>query len=165
LIAIQLWIASLVSYYTLYMHIRYLGGDFFVNSVTFGICEVSACAVGAFLTVKLGTKRSYLISFFMAASSSVFYLLFRNSHSHVLPLVLAVSGFSIVWACNVNWNGNAVLFPVIFASSTNGLCNLFGRLGCALAPQLAELPQPVPMSVITGMCFYAGLLSLALRLN
>lgn len=62
LIAIVLWVVSLMSYYTVYFHIRYLGGDFFINVVVFGTCEVSAYGLGGFITNRIGTKPSYLAS-------------------------------------------------------------------------------------------------------
>lgn len=100
--------------------------------VTFGGCEVAAYAFGGLITSKIGIKASYFGSFSLSVGATVCYLL--STDPEMMPLVLAAAGFGIVWACNVNWNGNAVFFPVIYASSTNGICNLFGRLASIIAP-------------------------------
>lgn len=165
LIAIVLWVVSLMSYYTVYFHIRYLGGDFFINVVVFGTCEVSAYALGGFITSLIGTKPSYLASQGLAIISTCLYLWLRSDHPYLTPVVLAAAGFGIVWACNINWNGNAQFFPVIYASSTNGICNFFGRISSAVAPQLSEISQPYPMIIIALSCLLGCFLSVFLKLS
>ena len=134
LIAIVLWVSNLLSYYTVYFHIRYLGGDYFFNILAFGGCEVAAYAIGAVITAKIGFKASYCTSHIITIVAALLYMALKDNYTDLLPLVMALAGFGIVWGCNVNWNGNALLFPVIYASSTNGICNLFGRFASALAP-------------------------------
>ena len=109
MIAVYLWTASLMAYYSVYFHVRHLGGDFFLNIVVFSTCEISAYALGGYLTTKIGTKVSLYLSFLLASSSTLLYLLLPV---HWTALSLAAAGFGIVWACNINWNGNALLFPV-----------------------------------------------------
>jgi len=107
-----------------------------VNTLVFGGCEVTAYAIGSFITNKIGMKASFVCSFMLAVLSTIVYLFIRNSEGlqNYTAISLAAAGFGIVWACNINWNGNAAIFPVIFASSTNGICNIFGRLWSSLAP-------------------------------
>ena len=157
-IAVFSWTACLLAYYTVYFHIRYLGGDFFINVLVFGTCEVSAYAIGQYFTSYIGNKKSLGASFGLAVISTIIYLVVRDNHPFLTPLSLAAAGFGIVWACNINWNGNALLFPVIYASSTNGICQLFSRFACIMAPQLAEFPQPYPMLIISVFCLIALIL-------
>jgi hypothetical protein len=157
-IAVFSWTACLLAYYTVYFHIRYLGGDFFINVLVFGTCEVSAYAIGQYFTSYIGNKKSLGASFGLAVISTIIYLVVRDNHPFLTPLSLAAAGFGIVWACNINWNGNALLFPVIYASSTNGICQLFSRFACIMAPQLAEFPQPYPMLIISVFCLVALIL-------
>jgi Na+/melibiose symporter-like transporter len=136
IISICLWSASQASYYTVYFHIRYLPGDLFWNTLVFACCEVSAYFIGSILTKKIGIKPSLVASFLLAIASTGVYLLIRNNEKlqNLTAVALAAAGFGIVWACSINWNGNASFFPVIYASSTNGICNLFGRLSASIAP-------------------------------
>ena len=68
------------------------------------------------------------------------YLFLRNDYPQLIPVFLLVSNFGTSWCINIDWSANAKLFPVIFTSSTNGICNLFARLFNIFAPQFAELP-------------------------
>ena len=136
MISIFLWSASLAAYYTVYFHIRYLPGDLFLKTLVFAGCEVSAYLIGNMFTKKIGMKASFVASFMLAVLSTIVYLIIKDQKAlqNYTAISLAAAGFGIVWACNVNWNGNAAIFPVIFASSTNGICNIFGRLSSSLAP-------------------------------
>ncbi|TNV79478.1 hypothetical protein FGO68_gene17792 [Halteria grandinella] len=162
ILAIIIWSTVLLGYYTIYFHIRYLGGDFFFNSVAFGGTELTAYFFGSMITQRVGVKNSFTISLLMTAFSGLMYALFRSSHPELLPLVLACGGFGVVWGCNICWNSNATLFPVVFSSSTNGVCNLFGRFACAVAPQVAEGKQPYPMLIIAASSLMAAFCSRAL---
>jgi hypothetical protein len=71
-----------------------------------------------------------------------------------LLLLGSFYGFSSV--VSLNWVATPYLFPVIYASSTQGLCNVLARLATILAPQLAELPQPIPMIIVTCLGLLAG---------
>ena len=139
-IAVVLWIAGLVGYYTVYFHITHLGGDYFYNILAFGIIEILAYGVTGLLTVRFGTKKGYIGSFVLTVLAVVPYLLVWEHHPEYLPAVLALAAFGIIWTMNINWNGNAALFPTIFASSANGLCNLAGRSSSAFSPQISQLP-------------------------
>lgn len=121
-IAVFSWTACLLAYYTVYFHIRFLGGDFFINIIVFGSCEVSAYAIGQYISSYIGTKKSLGASFGLTVFSTIIYLVVREDHPFLTPICLAAAGFGIVWGCNINWNGNSLLFPVIYASSTNGIC-------------------------------------------
>jgi len=121
-IAIVQWVSNLLSYYTVYFNIRHLNGDYFFNTLAFGACELAAYGFGAYLTSKFGLKVSLQTSFTLTFAATILYLLVKDDYAELLPIVLAIAGFGIIWGCNNNWNGNATLFPVIYASSTNGIC-------------------------------------------
>ncbi len=131
-----MWSSSLCAYFTVYFHIRYLPGDLFVNTLVFSCCEVTAYAIGSYLTLKFGMKTSLVSSYMMAVLSTIVYIFIRGDPElkNYTAVALAAAGFGIVWACNINWNGNAALFPVIYSSSTNGICNFFGRLMSSISP-------------------------------
>ena len=62
-----------------------------------------------------------------------------------------------------NWMANARLFPVIFASSTNGLASFFARSLNILAPQVAELNDPIPFLLIGSLAVTAAIASVFLK--
>jgi Na+/melibiose symporter-like transporter len=79
MISIYLWSASLVAYYTVYFHIRYLPGDLFINTLVFAGCEVTAYMIGSMITKKIGMKPSFVCSFMLAVFSTIVYLFIRDN--------------------------------------------------------------------------------------
>lgn len=79
LISIFLWSACLASYFSIYFHLRYLPGDLFLNNMVFAGCEVTAYAIGTFITKKIGIKPSYVCGFMLPVLSTIAYLFIRNS--------------------------------------------------------------------------------------
>lgn len=77
MIAVFSWVASQLAYYTIYFHIRHLGGDFFINIVVFSVCELSAYAIGQYITSKIGIKKSLAASYALAVLSAIMYLKIR----------------------------------------------------------------------------------------
>jgi hypothetical protein len=82
---------------------------------------------------------------------STIYIFTGPDQYYLVPLLLlgAFYGYSSVVLCN--WISTPVLFPVIFSSTAIGICNVLARLATILAPQVAELEQPLPMIIISVM--------------
>ncbi len=51
------------------------------------------------------------------------------------------------------------LFPIVFATTTMGLCNIVARSVTIFAPVFAEVPYPVPAITFAGMSLLAALLA------
>mmetsp|Transcript_7783 Transcript_7783/g.7245 ORF Transcript_7783/g.7245 Transcript_7783/m.7245 type:complete len:83 (+) Transcript_7783:30-278(+) len=52
--------------------------------------------------------------------------------------------FGMSGAFNLIYIANATLFPPILAATAIGVCNLFARVAAMLAPEVAEMPDPIP---------------------
>ena len=104
-----------------------------------GVSEVCANVITGVIFDKLGLKKTYMISYVSGVICSFVYIAFGHEHEIMIPFLLlgAFYGFSSV--VMLNWVATPYLFPVIYASSTQGLCNVLARLATILAPQLAEL--------------------------
>jgi Na+/melibiose symporter-like transporter len=126
------------NYYLIYFQLKYMRGDFYLNTLATSCSELLAYILSGLILTRLGLKLSYLFSFFIVICGSLLYFFLRESHEHLTPLLLIAASFGISSSLNIDWNGNAVIFPVIYASSTNGICNLFARLSNIMAPQVAE---------------------------
>jgi hypothetical protein len=138
-------------------------GDFFINNMVSACSDIVAYIVSGIFIERLGLRPSYLSSFTVCFIGAGLYLAFRNGHPSLVPLFLLVSNFGTSWCVNIDWNANAMLFPVIYSSSTNGFCNLFARLSNILAPQFAEFTQPTPILIFTGTCAVGAILSVFLK--
>lgn len=64
----------------------------------------------------------------------------------------------------VNWIATPHLFPVLYTSSTQGLCNFISRLVAILAPLVAEVVvQPYPMVIVSVMGGIAAFMAFFLK--
>ena len=164
-IVVVIWVANLLGYYTVYFHLRYLEGDYFSNVLAFGGCEAFAYSIAGILTPKLGLRVSHVLQLSLIVLGALSYLVLKQPHPELLPIALGLASLGINWGCSCNWNGNVQIFPVIYAASTNGICNLFGRFASALAPLLAEAAPPKPMMTIMGVCLVGAALSVRLKVG
>ena len=138
-------------------------GDFYLNTLAVSCSELLAYVLSGLILTRLGLKYSYFFSFFIVICGSLLYLILRESHEHLTPLLLIAASFGISASLNIDWNGNALIFPVIYASSTNGICNLFARMSNIMAPQAAELQQPTPLVIVAVLSLIGFLLSGSLQ--
>ena len=116
---------------------------------------------------KWGVRRTMTIFFTMAIVGS-FPVIFsegasENYRDYVVPVCLFVmnSGVSASFA-NI-YVGHLDLFPVVFASTSMGFCNIIARFTTIFAPMVAEVDQPVPEIIFTTVCVIAAVVSLFVR--
>ena len=77
----------------------------------------------------------------------------------VLPLSLLVCEFGCAGQfCNL-YLAHLDLFPLVFATTTMGVCNIVARSVTIFAPIFAEIPYPVPMITFMIMSLVAALLA------
>lgn len=133
-----LWIVGTFNTYLIFFQIKYMKGDFYVNTIVSAGSDIVAYTAAGLLIDRLGLKPYYLTSFVVCCIGATMYILFRNDNPSLIPIFLLVRNFGNSWCLNIEGNANAMLFPVIFTSSTNGICNLLSRLTNILAPQFAE---------------------------
>ena len=58
---------------------------------------------------------------------------------------------------------NNRLFPTLFYGSSFMFCNFVARFSAVLGPQLAELPQPVPVIFLMAMSIMSLVVTLFMR--
>jgi len=118
---------------------KYIKGDIFTNSIVSSVSEVSAYLISGALYDKIGTRISFIISFFIAVVGSVFYINRGENHEALIPVMVLGAKFGISASFNVVYLSNG-LFPALYSSTTFGICNFFARFASMLSPQVAELP-------------------------
>ncbi len=128
------WIVASFSYFMTYFQIRYLTGDVFVNTIAAAVSEMMAHMISGILYDKLGIKGSYFIYFLIGSIGSILYLTVGTLNESVTPYLLFLAEYGISSSCMMNWLSNARLFPVIYASTTNGIASIFARFSNILAP-------------------------------
>ena len=129
-----LWVIATFNYYLVYFQIKYMKGDFYINAIVSSCTEMLSYTVSGFLLNILGIKFGYLLSFSTAIIGGALYVTLQASYESLTPIFLFLASFGTGCALNIDWNINSILFPVIFSSSTNGICNVFARISNSLAP-------------------------------
>ena len=159
------WIVGSFAYFIIIFQMKYINGDFYVNLVVTSISEMCAYYLTGVIYQKLGIKTTYFVSHFIGVAGCLLYVVLSPLYPHLVPFLLLGSAFGFCSACMVNWLANEQLFPVIYASSTNGICSFFSRISAFLSPQIAEIDQPFPMIVVVMAGTFAAILSSFLNVN
>ena len=136
-IYIWTWIVASFSYYLTYFFIKYLEGDVFTNTIGAALSEMIGYIVTGFIYEVLGLKTSYVVHFLLGALGSALYLFVVPHHPDVTPIILLFTVYGLSSNCIDNWLSNSRLFPVIYASTTNGIASFFARFLNILVPQVA----------------------------
>lgn len=116
--------------------------------------------ISAFLYKYLGAKPTFFMAFCLAFSGSILYLTVGKSYPDFVPFMLLLGKFGLSISFNLIFLVNSI-FPVIYSTTTMGLCAFFSRSANTLSPIIAELPAPTPMiffSCMTGTSIFICLL-------
>ena len=90
-------------------------------------------------------------------------MIFFNAEGALIAVFVLFAKFGISFAFNISYLSTPQMFPTALCATAYGICNLFARLSTVIAPELAEAPDPVPMSIFSIMCIGAAFLPLFLR--
>ena len=133
-----IWLSTSFNYYL----IQYLINSFeavYMSAIGSSIADIAAITVSAFLYERYGIKAN--ISMANAASTIggiliLFYAL-QHQKSWSFPVLVMFTKFGVTFTFNVLYISHVSLFPVLFAATALGLCNMVARLFSAISPILA----------------------------
>ncbi|TNV80154.1 hypothetical protein FGO68_gene7510 [Halteria grandinella] len=145
------WITGIFAYYSIYFQLKYFEGDIYTNVIIAGASEMCSNFITGLIFAKLGVTRTYLLSYFFGITCSTLFIFLSPSYEYLVPLILLGAFYGYSSVVLVNWISTPQLFPVIYSSSAIGVCNVFARFATIVAPQVAEIEQPIPMVVISVM--------------
>lgn len=157
------WAACAFSYYMVGFYVKYIPGDIYTNVIIAQISDVSSSFIGGYIANRIGSKQTLILSF---ATASVFGLAMNyvNPSNTMLTLIcLLFAKFGCSSAFTLVYNITAEYFPVKYASSIFGACNVVSRITAAFAPMIAEAAPPIPMTIFASLCFASMLATLKLK--
>jgi len=79
--------------------------------------------------------------------------------------MILATRFGVSGSFNICYLANAQLFPSIFAGTAIGICNFFAKMSTVIAPLLAEVPDPAPMSVFAVLTGLAAITALFIQVE
>eukprot|EP00347_Sterkiella_histriomuscorum_P016560 403352729 len=160
-ILVTIWIASSFNYYLINFQLKYIEGDFFINSIVASLVEVPAYILSGILYQKLGIKFVLTFSFGVSIVGSILLIIFFDQIK-LIPVFILLARFGVASTFNICYLANSQIFPTIFSGTAFGICNIFAKLATIISPLLAEVDRPVPMTVFTILSGSAGILALFL---
>lgn len=115
----------------------------------------------------MGVKGA-MVLFFACASIGSFPVIWSemasdNYRSYMVPICLFLMNSGVSASFGNLYIGHLDLFPVVFASTAMGICNISARCITIFAPVVAELTEPTPEIIFTVMCVTGGIISLFVR--
>ena len=76
-------------------------------------------------------------------------MIFKDSNEILVALLILFTNFGITSSFDTAYLVNIELFPTLFLATVYGGCNIVGRLITILSPQIARLPHPYSMLIMT----------------
>jgi hypothetical protein len=151
-----IWTVASFNYYLINFELKYINGDIFNNFMISSASEIVSFIFAGIMFQIIGMKPSFVISFGIALTGSVTYMAYgSDGKNKLIPLMILGAKFGISSTFNIAYLSNIMLYPPILATTAFGICNLFARVATIVAPELAEIPNPVPMGVFSGLCILA----------
>ena len=80
-----------------------------------------------------------------------------------MPVCLWIGNFGSCANFSNLFIGHLDLFPLVFATTTMGICNVIARGLTVFAPLVAEVEEPYPEITYTFLCFVAAIISFFIR--
>ena len=80
-----------------------------------------------------------------------------------MPVCLWIGNFGSCANFSNLFIGHLDLFPLVFATTTMGICNVIARGLTVFAPLVAEVEEPYPEITYTFLCFVAAITSFFIR--
>ena len=115
----------------------------------------------------LGTKRCLSVCLLTAALAGAGIMLNGQTHQDSLVFIILVmaakSGVSAAFC--VIFLAHTSIFPVMFAATSLGLCNVLARTVSIAAPLIAQVSQPAPMLCFSLLSLISGILASFLDLK
>lgn len=161
------WSIVSFSFYISKYQIKHLAGDIFVNSLTSSLADVIARPIGLWFYKRMNAKPA-MTSLFAIAAIGSFPIIFSEVASdgyrtYFVPICLFVMGTGMTATFGVLYIGHMDLFPIVFSTTSMGLCNIMARFLTIFAPIVAEIDEPVPATIFTILCCVAIVITLFIR--
>ena len=157
------WTFSSFNYYIITFYLKYIPGNIYINTSLSCTAEVIAQISSGFVMNKFGVKLSFIIAFILAAAGGLFLVIFFQADGFLIAIFVLFAKFGISFAFNVSYLSTPQMFPTALCSTAFGICNLFARFSTILSPLIAELKDPIPMSIFTITCIASAFFPLFLR--
>ena len=162
-----IWTTCSFTYYLAKFQLKFIAGNVFVNSFTSSIADAVSRPVAYYAYKCMHTRRVMLMFFLISAFGSIPVIFSENASdtfkAYVVPACLTIANFGSCGNFSNLYIGHLDLFPLVFGTTTMGICNVIARFLTVFAPIVAEVEEPYPEIAYTVLCFVAAITSLFIK--
>ena len=146
LLFIYMWCSVSFSYWLVNFQLKYIRGNVYTNIMVSSIADNVGTVLSAVLFDRFGVRIAFLSCLVFTLLGGATILLFHSLTSW-MPVFIMIGKLGTSSTFNLVFLSNADLFPTLFSATAMGICNFFARLSTIAAPQVAERPEPLPMTL------------------
>mmetsp|Transcript_22586 Transcript_22586/g.27927 ORF Transcript_22586/g.27927 Transcript_22586/m.27927 type:complete len:296 (-) Transcript_22586:148-1035(-) len=138
-----LWSITSFSFYLGKFQLKQVAGDIFINSITSSIADTVSRPVGYWFYKKLGARVA-MTGLFGVAGLGSFPVIWSemasdNYRKYFVPVCLFLMNSGVTASFGNLYIGHMDLFPVVFSTTSMGICNIAARFLTIFAPMVAEI--------------------------
>ena len=163
-----LWCVTSFVFYLKGFLMKYFPGSVFLNSTVSSLAEAAA-PITALMLSRHMNKRRLLSVFYLFTTIGAFPLLYSAADTtdfyreRIVPGCVLLVSFGLTGTWFGLFLSHLEVFPVVFAGTTMGVCNIAARFCTIWAPLFAELPEPVPQNAMFALSLGATILSFSVK--
>ncbi len=161
LIALTVWISSVVAFYTLMLNVGSLAGDMFWNYVISSLVDVPATIYILVAIDAIGRRFCIIITQVMLGLCCICMAFIPKDQSTVIMVLFLLGRFSATCSLNTAWFYTAELFPTNLRAQAVGTCSLVARVFGTSASFIASLSvywEPLSMLALGVPALISGAL-------
>ena len=136
-----------------------------MSGIGSSVSDLLGYATGGILSTALGIKKTYFLGFTLGTIGGLIIIFYGLDHQEAafFPILIFGAKYGISVAFNCAFVGHNKIFPVLFAATAMGYCNMFARIFSAFSSLFAGLDEPLPMIMFTGTAAITAVAVLFLR--
>ena len=162
-----IWSITSFTFYLGKFQLKFVAGSIYRNSFFSSMADTVARPIGYIVYKKCNVKLALTLLFGLSVIGS-FPVIFSEGASqgyrdYVVPACLFIMNLGSSATFGNLYMGHMDLFPIVFSTTSMGICNILAR-GCTVAaPIVAEIAEPTPEIIFTALVFFAAIISLFIR--
>ena len=157
------WTTSSFCDSLLVFYLKYIPGNFFINSSLSVFASLSGHAASGIVSKAFGIKIAFFVAFILASTGGLMLVFLYNANGLVVGIFVLFAKFGCSFAFNLVYVATPQMFPAAHCGMAFGICNILANLSLIFSPFIAELPDPIPMTFFTAICMGSALMPIFLR--
>ena len=161
------WSITSFSFYLGKFQLKFVAGSIFRNSFFSSMADTFSRPFG-YLLYRKSSVRVALTFLFLLSVAGSFPVIFSEGASqtyrdYVVPTCLFIMTVGMSATFGNLYMGHMDLFPIVFSTTSMGICNIFARTCTVFAPIVAEVAEPTPEIIFTSLSLFAAICTLFIR--